>query len=138
MKIEINRVNDAMHMEAVNDTGNVVSMDGSPDIGGVNAGARPMQLLLMGLGGCSSIDVLSILNKQKQQVDQYNVVVTATKVDDIPSIFEEIHIQFNVSGEVTEDKLERAINLSVEKYCSVVKILEQSAKITTSYILNNK
>jgi putative redox protein len=138
MKIEINRVNDAMHMEAVNETGNVVSMDGSPEIGGVNAGARPMQLLLMGLGGCSSIDVLNILKKQKQQVDQYNVVVSATRVDDIPSTFEEIHIQFNVSGNVTEEKLERAINLSVEKYCSGGKILEKSAKITSSYTLNKK
>ena len=69
MKIEINRVNDAMHMEATNETGNVVSMDGSPEIGGVNADARPMQLFLMGLGGCSSIDVLNILKKQKQVVD---------------------------------------------------------------------
>ncbi|NQY08379.1 MAG: OsmC family protein [Flavobacteriales bacterium] len=136
MKIEINRVNDAMHMEAVNDTGNVISIDGSPEIGGVNAGARPMQLILMGLGGCSSIDVLSILKKQKQVVDKYNVVVTATRVDSIPKIFDEINIEFNVTGDVNEDKLKRAIDLSVDKYCSVGRMIEKTAKITSSYTLN--
>ncbi|NQY66274.1 MAG: OsmC family protein [Flavobacteriales bacterium] len=136
MKIEINRVNDAMHMEATNETGNVVSMDGSPEIGGVNAGARPMQLVLMGLGGCSSIDVLNILKKQKQVVDTYKVVITASRVDAVPSIFDEINIEFNVTGDVDENRLKRAIDLSVDKYCSVGRMIEKTAKITSSYTLN--
>ena len=118
-------------MEASNETGNAIQMDGSPKIGGQNLGARPMEVLLMSLAGCSSIDVLSILKKMKQDVTGYDVEVTAERRDEVPSIFTKIHIKFIVKGnDLDEAKVNRAAQLSAEKYCSVSKILEPTAEIT--------
>lgn len=120
-------------MSASNETGNTVEMDGSPAIGGQNLGARPMEVLLMSLAGCSSIDVLSILKKMKQEVTDYDVEVTADRRDEVPAIFSTIHIKFVVTGvQLDTDKVKRAAQLSAEKYCSVSKILEPTATISWS------
>lgn len=133
MKITLKRLNDNYHMQATNESGNVVEMDGSPKIGGENLGARPMEVVLMSLAGCSSIDVISILKKMKQEVTDYNVEVTAERRDEIPSIFTKIHMKFIVKGEnLEEGKVKRAAQLSAEKYCSVSKILDPTAEITWS------
>lgn len=133
MKVTLNRLNDAYHMQAQNETGNTIEMDGSPKIGGENLGARPMEVLLMSLAGCSSIDVISILKKMKQEVTDYDVEVTADRRDEIPSIFTTIHMKFIVKGKALEaEKVKRAVQLSAEKYCSVSKILEPTAEITWS------
>ncbi len=133
MKITLKRLNDNYHMQAINETGNTIDMDGSPKIGGENLGARPMEVLLMSLAGCSSIDVISILKKMKQDVTSYDVEVTAERRDEIPSIFTKIHMKFIVKGnDLQEDKVKRAAQLSAEKYCSVSKILEPTAEITWS------
>jgi putative redox protein len=135
MEIVIDRINNAVLLEAKNEEGNSIMMDGSPDIGGINKGMRPMQVLLASLGGCSSMDVLSILNKQKQIVSDYKVVLNGERVKEGDvSLFRDIHIKFIFKGEnLDPDKVARAIKLSMEKYCSVTKTLEPTAKITTSF-----
>lgn len=139
MKVTLNRLNSDYHFEARNDTGNTVHMDGSPDIGGQNLGARPMQVVLMALAGCSSIDVVSILKKMKQEVEGYEVEVDAEREKDkVPALFTDIHITFKLTGNLDRDKVERAITLSAEKYCSVSKILEPTANITWSFTVNGQ
>lgn len=110
----------------------------SPKLEVGNSGFRPMELLLVSLGGCMSIDVLSILDKQKQVVDNYEVELTAEREDAIPAIFKTIHMHIIIDGEIAEKKLQRAIDLGVEKYCSVYKILSPTADIQIKYSLNNE
>lgn len=133
IKIELTRLNDAFHFEASNEQGNKVQMDASPDIGGTNQGMRPMQLLLAAMGGCSSIDVVNILKKQKQDLKDIRVTVTGEREKDaIPSLFTEVHAHFKLYGKLDKDKANKAVTLSIEKYCSVAKTLEAKAKITYS------
>lgn len=135
MKITINRLNDAVHMEAQNEDRVTLQMDGSPEIGGINAGFRPMQMLLAAAGGCSAIDVVGILIKQKQNPDDLMIEVTGEKVSvGTYSEFKSIHLHFIFKGEhLVENKLSRAIDLSLTKYCSVSKTLEKTATITSSF-----
>lgn len=136
MKVTLKRLNSDYHMEAKNESENVIEMDGSPKIGGQNLGARPMEVLLMSLAGCSSIDVISILKKMKQEVIDYHVEVEADREPDVvPSLFTKIHMKYILKGTLNEEKVKRAIQLSAEKYCSVSKILEPTAEITWSYEL---
>ena len=134
IKIELSRLNDAFHMEAKNEQGNTVHIDASPDIGGTNQGMRPMQLLLSALGGCSSIDIINILKKQKQPLKDIKVSVTGEREKDvIPSLFTEVHAHFKLYGDLDPDKVQKAVTLGVEKYCSVAKTLEYKAKVTYSF-----
>ncbi len=133
VKIEINRLNDNFHMEAVNEQGAKVQMDASPDVGGENLGMRPMQMLLAAMGGCSSIDVINILKKQKQPLRDIKVTVTGEREKDVvPAVYTEVHAHFKLFGDLDKEKVARAVNLGVEKYCSVAKTLEANAKITYS------
>lgn len=127
-------MNDAVHLQGRNEDGLTVSMDGSDSIGGENLGVRPMELLLMSLGSCSSMDVLSILAKMKQQVDSYKVEVNGTRREgEVPAVFTKIHVHYLLTGDLAEDKVSRAIQLSMEKYCSVTKMLEASVEITHGF-----
>jgi putative redox protein len=131
--IQLNRLNDGFHFEAANEQGNTVHLDASPDIGGTNQGMRPMQMLLAAMGGCSSIDVVNILKKQKQDLKDIKVTVTGEREKDaIPSLFTEVHAHFKLFGNLDKDKVNKAVSLSVEKYCSVAKTLEAKAKVTYS------
>lgn len=133
MNIKLHRKNNAVHLEAVNESGNTVQLDGSPKIGGENKGARPMELIIMGLGGCSTMDVISILQKQKQEITDYSVDIHAERDEEnIPSLFTNIHVKFIITGKVDLKKAEKAVQLSMDKYCSVTKILEKTANITHS------
>ncbi|TVR37110.1 MAG: OsmC family peroxiredoxin, partial [Balneolaceae bacterium] len=135
MKISIQRLNDAVHMEASNDDGATLQMDGTDAIGGINGGFRPMQMLLAAAGGCSAIDVVGILKKQRQNPDDLKIEVTGERVDvEGYSEFKSIHIHFTLKGShLDEKKVARAIDLSLNKYCSVSKTLEKTAKITSSF-----
>jgi putative redox protein len=134
IKIEVNRLNDAYHMEAVNEQGNRVEMDGSPDIGGGNNGMRPMQMLLAAMGGCSGIDVVSVLKKQRQDLRDIKITITGEREKDaVPSLYTEVHAHFRLYGNIDPQKAEKAVSLSVEKYCSVARTLEKNAKITYSF-----
>ncbi len=137
MHIELNRINNAVHFEAKTETGVITSIDGSPAIGGENKGARPMELLLMGLGGCSGIDIVNILGKMKQTVDAFSISIDGDRQQGVePSLFEKIHVTFNLSGNLEHAKVEKAVKLSMDKYCSVAKTLEKSAQITYDFNIN--
>jgi uncharacterized OsmC-like protein len=138
MKIVLNRKNKACHLLATNDDGNIISIDGAPQLGGENLGFRPMQLLAAGAGSCSSMDIISILTKQRQKLDDFQVIVEAEREQNVvPALFSDIHLHFVLTGDLDEDKVKKAIQLSMEKYCSVVKILEKTARITYSYLINS-
>ncbi|MDX2247622.1 MAG: OsmC family protein [Bacteroidia bacterium] len=137
MKVNLVRKNEDFLMEATNNTGNVVFMDANPAIGGGNGGFRPMQIVLAGLAGCTSIDVLLILKKKKQIVTTYAVEIEGQRAEGVePAVFTQIHIRFSLSGDLDSAKVEHAIKLSLEKYCSVAKMLEKTAEITYSYQIN--
>ena len=137
MVVEINRVNNAFHMQAFGKTDVPINIDASPDIGGVDAGARPMELLLMSLGSCSAVDVIQILKKQKQTVEDFKVLVEAERVENqLPSVFKYINVCFKLTGSVDEKKLKRAIELSRDKYCSISAMLHHSVDINYTYELN--
>jgi putative redox protein len=134
MKIELNRLNDGFHLEAVNEQGKTVHLDASPDIGGTNQGMRPMQMLLSAMGGCSAIDVINILKKQKEPLRDIKITVTGEREKDaVPSLFVEVHAHFRLYGDIDRDKASRAVSLSVDKYCSVAKTMSHKAKITHSF-----
>ena len=138
VKIEINRLGDGFHMEAVNEGGNTLQMDASPDIGGTNLGMRPMQVLLSAFGGCSTIDIINILKKQRQDLKDIKITLTGEREKDVtPSGYETIHAHFRLYGALDKDKVEKAVSLSVEKYCSVGKMLGKSAVITHSFEIIN-
>ena len=134
MEINLRRIDDAYHMEATNEDGNVVFTDGSPDIGGGNKAMRPMQMLLTALAGCSSIDVILILKRQRQQLDdiKINIKGEREKVADA-NVFKKIHVHYDLYGKIKEAKAEQAVRLSMDKYCSVSKMMEKTAEITWSY-----
>ncbi len=133
-KIELIRSSDTFHLEALNESGNTIHMDASPDIGGTNKGMRPMQLLLAAMGGCSSVDVINILRKQKQELKDIKITVTGEREKDaVPALYTEVHAHFKLYGDLDKDKVQKAVSLSVEKYCSVAKTLEATAKVTYSF-----
>ncbi|MDA8113841.1 MAG: OsmC family protein [Acidithiobacillus sp.] len=123
-----------MSFVAEADSGHALVMDGSVEIGGRNLGPRPMELLLMGLGGCSSIDVVMILQKSRQDIRDCVVEISARRADQEPKVFTEIHLHFVVSGKVLDPKrVAHAIDLSAEKYCSASIMLGKTAVITHDY-----
>jgi putative redox protein len=134
IKIELSRVDHDYNMEAVNDTGNKILFDGSPEIGGHSRGMRPMQTLLAAMGSCSAIDIISILRKQREQLDDIKITVTGEREkDDTPSLYTEVHAHYRLFGNLDPDKAQKAVSLAVEKYCSVAKTLEKTAKVTYSF-----
>ena len=134
MKVNIQKLDNEMHMEAANEEGGKIRMDGTTQIGGLEGGFSPMQLLLAGIGGCSAIDIIGILEKQKQPLEDLQVEVDGDRQStDTYSEFTTIHLKFIFTGDLDPKRVERAINLSLDKYCSVSKALEKSSKITSSY-----
>jgi len=131
MKIQIKRLNDEFLMEAQNETQNTIRIDSSAD--GNPQGMSPMQLLLAGIGGCSTIDIISILKKQRQDFQDIQVSIEGNRVDDVPKVFNKIHLHYTVIGNLEADKVQKAIDLSLEKYCSVSKMLERTAQISYSF-----
>lgn len=128
------------HMSFVGESGSghSVVMDGSPDSGGRDLGVRPMEMLLLGLGGCASFDVVMILQKARQKIINCEVEITAERASEEPKVFTKIHLHFIVEGDgVSEAKVERAVSLSAEKYCSASKMLEKTADITHDFELIN-
>ncbi|NCN11459.1 MAG: OsmC family protein [Leptospira sp.] len=126
-------------LEAKNPDGNRVMMDASPEIGGKKEGVRPTELLLMGIAGCSGIDILAILNKQKQNVESFQVDVQGDKEKvGFTSLFTKIRVMYNFEGELDSSKILRAIELSLGKYCSVSKTIEKVAEISFGFSLNGK
>ncbi|RCH55972.1 OsmC family peroxiredoxin [Mucilaginibacter hurinus] len=126
-KIELTRAHGDFGFEANDEYGHTVRMDSSPESGGQNFGVRPMQMLLMGVAGCSAIDVISILKKQRQDVQDYKMVVNGEReAGKEPSLWNEVNIEFHLYGQIDEDKAHRAVELSINKYCSVAATLEKA------------
>ncbi len=133
MRVVLRRANDAVHFVAETGSGGRVPIDGAPAIGGRGLGARPMELLLAGLGGCSAIDVVGILAKQRQAVDDVTVAVEGERAPGEPSVFTRIHVHFTVRGPADPQAVARAVALSMDKYCSAARALEQTAAITYTH-----
>ena len=131
-RIDIKRVDDAYAFEATDSNGNIARMDAAQAIGGNNSGIRPMQTLLMGLGGCGGVDIVSILKKQKQEITDFNMVIEGEREQGKePSLWKKVHINFYFTGNVDAEKAEKAVALSLNKYCSVAETLRRAgAKLT--------
>jgi putative redox protein len=115
-------------------SGHAIVMDGDPKVGGHNTGLRPMELLLVGLGGCAGMDVISIMKRKKQDVTGLDINVKGQKAENYPKKFTDINIEFIIKGRnISEDALKKSIDLSMNKYCSVKATLEGTAKINYSY-----
>ena len=128
------------HMSFVGESGSghSVVMDGAPEAGGRNLGIRPMEMLLLGLGGCTAFDVVSILHKSRQQISDCEVEIEAERATEIPQVFTHIHVHFIVSGrELDKTKVAKAVSLSADKYCSASRMLEKAATITHDFEIIN-
>jgi putative redox protein len=126
-KIELSRVSGDFGFEATDEKNHTVRMDSSPESGGQDFGVRPMQMLLMGLAGCSAIDVLTILKKQRIDVKDYKMVVNGDReTGKEPSLWKDITIEFHLYGDIDEDKAAKAAELSIGKYCSVAATLTKA------------
>ena len=139
MNVKVNWLQKDFHMEAGNEEGGKIRIDGNTKIGGLDGGMSPMQLLLAGIGGCSAIDVISILEKQKQNLTDLSVEVDSEKVKlkEGYSEFKKIHLHFELSGDLDVKKVELALELSITKYCSVSKALEKGSEISYDYSIEN-
>jgi putative redox protein len=134
MEINLIRKNNKFNFEAQNQSGQTVELDAKPEIGGEGKGFRPMEMLLVGLGGCSGIDVVNVLTKQKEPLNDVKINIKATRKDEeMPPIFDVINIHFDLYGPLNVQKVERALALTFEKYCSVSNILERSATLNFTY-----
>ena len=123
-----------MSFVAESESGHALVMDGSAEIGGRNLGPRPMELLLMGLGGCSSIDVVLILQRSRQQIRDCAVELSAERASEDPKVFTRIHLHYVLTGKgLDEKRVERAVALSAETYCSASIMLSKTAEITHDY-----
>ncbi|MFT4202373.1 MAG: OsmC family protein [Chitinophagaceae bacterium] len=138
--IELNLVNGKYGFEAKDKDGHVTRMDSKPELGGQNFGTRPMELLLEALAGCSSVDVVSILSKQKQELKGLKVVVNGErKAQDDLSLWKDIEMVFELQGDIDPVKAEKAVKLSIDKYCSVAATLVAAgAEIKTKVVVSGQ
>ena len=138
MKINLERINDKYLFEVTNKNGHKVHLDRKYSDDYNVQGASPMELLLMGVAGCSSIDIISILEKQKLQPESYKMEVFGDRESVPGSTFKKIHVELHVEGDIPADRIIRAAQLSFNKYCSVSKNLEKTSEIVHSIVLNGE
>ena len=120
--------------EGVAGSGHRITMDVAPEVGGRNLGLRPMEMVLLGLGGCTAIDVLHMLRKGRQSITDMRVELDAERANDVPKVFTKIHLHFVITGiALDRHKIERAINLSASKYCSASMMLNKTAEMTHDF-----
>ena len=124
--------------QATADSGHKMVLDGSPKIGGENRGCRPMELVLNGLCGCSAMDVMSMLKKQRQDITSATIEAEADRADAVPAVFTSIHVVYRIGGNALRPSaVQRAVKLSMEKYCSVTRMLAPTVEITYSVKINS-
>ena len=139
MKITLNRINNDYHFQLKNERGHILELDSRAEFGGNDLAPSPMELLLMGVAGCSAIDVISILKKQRQEITSYKTEVEGIREQiEEAKPFKEITVTIFLEGNINEEKALKAAQLSFEKYCSVSKTLEPTAKINYKVVLNGK
>lgn len=125
---------DGLRFVATNSAGHSVVMDAPKQSGGDGAGFSPMQLLLIALGGCTGMDIVHIMQKQRQQINGLEISVSGTRVEEPPRIYNHIHVEYRIKGtNITENAVQRAIQLSEDKYCSVGAILKAKAAVKSSH-----
>lgn len=133
MKVSVKWVDNVCFM-GESETGHAVVLDGAPEMGGRNIGMRPMEMLLIGMGGCTSFDVVTILKKARQKVTDCVAEIQAERASEVPKVFTKIHVHFVVTGDaLNETQVERAIKLSAEKYCSASIMLGKACEITHDF-----
>jgi len=121
------------------ESGHEVVLDGPKELGGKDLGMRPMEMMLIGMGGCTSFDVVTILKRSRQQITGCIAEIEATRADEIPKVFTSIHIHFLIKGiDLQEKAVERAIELSANKYCSASIMLGKSVKITHDFVISEE
>lgn len=136
MKVTLHRQDDDFNLVATSAAGHTVAADGSADIGGHDAAMRPMEMLLSSVGACSSIDVILLLRKQRQDLRDIRIEVTGQRREEVPKVFTDIHVAYTLYGEVDAKKAERACRLSMEKLCSVSMMLKAGGvKFTWSCVV---
>jgi putative redox protein len=117
-------------------SGHTITMDGAADIGGRNLASRPMEVMLMGLGGCTAIDVVSMLKKQRQDIESVEIAMAAERADDHPKVFVSVKLTYTVRGrKLNRALVERAVSLSDEKYCSATAMFKKTAQVTHETVL---
>lgn len=136
MKVTLERIDDAYLMRTTNEAGRFVDADGSPDIGGGDQAMRPMQMVLSALASCSTIDVIFLLRKQRQDLQHIKVEIEGKRVDTVPRVFTDIHLHYHLWGAIDAKKADRACRLSMEELCSVSKMLEKSVNITWEFTIH--
>lgn len=136
--VKLKRVNGDYGFDTISENGTIIKMDTNTDMGGQEYGARPMQVMLNALAGCSSIDVISILKKQRQEINDFSVTVNGEREAGVePSLWKDIEMTFEISGSVDEDKAKRAVEISMNKYCSVaITLVKAGANIKTNVIVH--
>ena len=133
MNISVNWV-DGLLMVGKSDSGHTITMDGPPESGGENLGVRPMEMLLLGVAGCTMIDVVTTLKKMRQDLSHLETKINAERATDHPKVFTDIHIHFILKGQnLDEKKVDKAITLSADKYCSASIMLGETATITHDF-----
>ena len=138
MKARVKWIENSMFV-AQSGSGHSVVLDGPPEAGGQNMGVRPMEMVLLGLGGCTSFDVVDILRKKREQVTGCVVEIEAERAEAVPKIFTKIHVRYIVTGKnIKEESVKRAVELSAEKYCSVSIMLGKTAQMTHDYQVINE
>ena len=143
MKISLKRIDDAFNFEAKNEDGKTVLIDAAEKIGGKNQGVRPMQMLMMAAAGCAAIDIISILKKQKQEIIDFEIEADGERetptLKGEAAVFKDVNILFRLTGKIDPEKAKRAVELSMEKYCSASKTLRLAgAKINYTVSVNEK
>ncbi len=134
MKITLKRVNTAVRFEATNERGHTVTIEGGTTIGGQDLAPSPTEYLLMSHAGCTAIDVVELLKKMRQPLDHLEIEMDGQRAQDqIPKVFTAIHLHYKLFGNIKESKADQAISMSIEKYCTVSKMIDQVAKITYSF-----
>lgn len=133
MKARVKWVENSLFV-AQSGSGHSLVLDGPPESGGQNLGVRPMEMVLLGLGGCTAFDVVDILRKKREVISDCVVDITAERAEIVPKVFTKIHMHYIVSGkDVKEESVKRAVELSAEKYCSVSMMLNKTAELTHDY-----
>lgn len=135
MKITV-KWKEGMNFEATGVSNRAVSMDAAEEVGGKNLGPRPMELLLFGLGGCTGMDVISILRKMRKEITSFTIEIDADRAEDHPKVFTHIRVKYFLKGEGLREKdVEKAVNLSKERYCSVGAMLEKAAIVDHQFTI---
>ncbi len=127
------RLVEGMQFVAEGGTGHAIVIDGAPSVGGRDTGSRPMELLLMGLAGCTAMDVVFILRRKRQGITGLEVNVDADRASTHPKVYTRIHVEYVIYGDVDDKAARQAIELSEEKYCSASAMLKKTAEVTWSY-----